>query len=120
MTRPLLKNFLVNKLRRASYQWPPRRQAIANARVERGKYQCNICEGKEFGPKDIQLDHIYPVVDEEVGFIDFNTYIDRLFCDASGFQVLCRPCHATKTFFEQEIRKQVKRENKKEDEDDDI
>lgn len=105
---------MTNKLRRISYQWPPRKEAIRRARVERGSYKCATCEGL-FGPKEIQLDHINPVVDEEAGFIDFNTYIDRLFCSTEGFQVLCRTCHDTKTFMEGEIRKQVKRENKKDD-----
>lgn len=114
---PNHRHWLTNKLRRLSYQWPPRKQAIVNARVERGVYKCATCEGL-FGPKEIQLDHKIPVVDEEIGFVDWNTYIERLFCDVENFQVLCKPCHETKTFFEQEIRKQVKRE--KNDKDDDI
>lgn len=114
--KPNLRHWLTNKLRRLSYQWAPRKQAIKDARLERGVYKCAICEGR-FGPKEIQLDHKIPVVDEEVGFIDWNTYIDRLFCDVDNFQVLCKPCHETKTFFEQEIRKQVKREKKEENED---
>lgn len=113
---PVTRHWLTNKLRRLSYQWPPRKQAIKNARLDRGIYQCATCEGK-FGPKEIQLDHITPVVDEEIGWVDWNTYIDRLFCSEENFQVLCKPCHAAKTFFEQEIRKQVKRENKKEEDD---
>ena len=108
---------MTNKLRRISYQWPPRKEAIKKARVARGQYKCASCE-KIFGPKEIQLDHKIPVVDEEIGFVDWNTYIERLFCDAENFQVLCKPCHETKTFFEQEIRKQVKRE--KNDKDDDL
>ena|SRR5665213_3139380 len=116
-TQPNLRHFLTNKLRRLSYQWPPRREAITRARTERGIYTCNICKGS-FGPKEIQLDHINPVVDEEAGFIDWNTYIDRLFCSVEGFQVLCKTCHEAKTFLEQEIRKQVKQENKKDEEDD--
>lgn len=106
---PNHRHWLTNKLRRLSYMWPPRKEAIKNARLERGIYKCAICEGR-FGPKEIQLDHKIPVIDEEVGFVDWNTYIERLFCDVSNFQVLCKPCHETKTFFEQEIRKQVKRE----------
>jgi hypothetical protein len=66
------------------------------------------------------VDHIQPVVDEEIGFADFNTYIDRLFCSVDGFQVLCKQCHSAKTFFEQEIRKDVKREKKKDEPEDDI
>lgn len=109
-----IRRWLINKLRRLSYQWPDRKLAIVNARIERGKYRCATCEGS-FGPKEIQLDHKIPVIDEEIGFVDFNTYIERLFCDEDNFQVLCKPCHAAKTFFEQEIRKQVKYDKKKED-----
>ena len=116
--KPVMRHWLTNKLRRLSYQWPPRREAITRARTERGVYTCNICRGS-FGPKEIQLDHIHPVVDEEAGFIDWNTYIDRLFCDVDGFQVLCKTCHDAKTFLEKEIRKQVKHDKRK-NEDDDI
>ena len=111
-----MRHWLVNKLRRLSYQWPPRRQAIVNARIDRGVYICNICKG-EFGPKEIQVDHIKPVVDEEIGFVDWNTYIDRLFCSVDGFQILCKTCHGAKTFLEQEIRKQVKQEQRKDEDD---
>lgn len=114
---PVLRHWLTNKLRRLSYQWPPRKQAIKNARVERGKYTCNICKNI-FGPKEIQLDHIEPVIHEEDGFVDWNNYLDRLFCDEAGFQVLCRPCHEAKTFLENQIRVQVKREEN--DDEDDI
>lgn len=117
MKKPVLKHWLTNKLRRLSYQWTPRKAVQKAARVSRGKYRCNSCLGENFGPTDIQLDHILPVIDEEIGFVDWNTYIDRLFCEEDNFQVLCKPCHASKTFFEQEIRKQVKREKVKEDDD---
>lgn len=104
---PNLRHFLTNKLRRISYQWPPRKTAIKRARIERGKYKCNICENI-FGPKEIQLDHIEPVVGYEDGFIDWNNYLERLFCAEEGFQVLCKPCHEAKTFLENQIRAQVK------------
>ncbi len=104
---PNLRHWLTNKLRRLSYQWPPRKDAIKKARIERGIYRCNICEGK-FGPKQIQLDHIEPVIGYEDGFIDWNNYLDRLFCAEEGFQVLCKPCHEAKTFLENQIRVQVK------------
>lgn len=115
-SKPIMRHWLTNKLRRLSYQWPPRKEAIRNARVERGRYKCASCDNI-FGPKEIQLDHKIPVVDEEIGFVDWNTYIERLFCDESNFQVLCKPCHESKTFFEQEIRKQVKREKVDQEED---
>lgn len=105
--KPNLKHWLVNKLRRISYQWPPRKEAIKKGRVERGKYRCNICEGI-FGPKEIQLDHIIPVIDEEDGFQNWDTYLDRLFCDSEGFQVLCKSCHKYKSEFENIVRRQAK------------
>lgn len=102
-----LKNWLIQKLRRISYQWPPRKEAIKLGRVSRGKYRCALCKGENFGPKEIQLDHILPVIDVHTGFIDYNTYIDRLFCDVGGWQICCRPCHQTKSNYEQIIRKQA-------------
>lgn len=112
-----LKDWLVQKLRRLSYQWPPRKEAKRAARVSRGKYKCAICEGEEFGPKQIVMDHIEPVIDPEEGFIDFNIYLKRLFCKKELFQVLCKSCHTSKTYLENEIRKQVRNEKAYKDED---
>lgn len=75
------------------------------ARVERGKYKCNLCSGI-FPRKEITLDHKNPVVQPEVGFVDFDTYIERMFVDEDGFQVLCNKCHDKKTAEERLIRKQ--------------
>lgn len=107
-----LQHWLKQKLRRISYQFPERKEAIRSARVARGKYKCAMCKGENFGPKEIQLDHIHPVIDPHVGFVDWNTYIDRLFCDVSMWQILCRPCHNTKTDMENLVRDEVKRESK--------
>lgn len=112
-----LRHWLINKLRRISYQWPERKEAIKKARIARGKYKCSSCEGT-FGPKQIQLDHILPVVDPHVGFHDWNSYIDRLFCGTAGFQVLCKPCHSAKSFFENNIRNQIDRQKTQPDDDD--
>lgn len=98
-----LKTFLVPKLRRLSYMWAPRKEAHAKARVDRGRYKCAHCE-QIFGPKEIALDHIIPVVGE-LGFEDWNNYITRLFCDEDGFQVLCHECHTIKTNKENNERK---------------
>lgn len=116
---PDLKSFLTHKLRRISYQWAPRREAIKNARTERGVYKCAKCEGS-FGPKEIQLDHIVPIVDPHLGFQNWEDFISKLFCDADGFQVLCRTCHSYKTGLENEVRRQTKRANTKDDDEDDI
>jgi hypothetical protein len=117
-----LKNFLINKLRRASYSWPSRKEALQKARVSRGKYKCAMCEDdKLYGPKEINVDHIEPVLSPHEGFIDFNTYIDRLFCDVNGFQILCIHHHDIKTALEDEIRKLAKKDLKaKREEDEEI
>jgi hypothetical protein len=88
--------------------------ALKNAKVSYGKYKCKICGGL-FGPREVALDHIDPVIDPEHGFIDWNTYIDRLFVAPEKYQVLCKAaCHKLKTAEENKIRKEVKdvRKNK--------
>jgi len=50
------------------------------------------------------VDHINPVVDPAVGFVDWNTYINRMFLEEKGYQVLCHACHGIKTRDERELR----------------
>ena len=70
--------------------WPPRAECLKLARVERGKYQCAHCEC------------IFKKI--EHGFVDWNTYIERLFCPVENFQALCRVCHSAKTIQEDAMR----------------
>ena len=91
--------------------WPSRKQAIKNARIARGKYKCASCEGI-FGPKEINCDHIESVIQPEVGFVDWNTYISRLFCELEGWQILCIQCHDAKSFLENQIREEIKNTKK--------
>ena len=105
-TAARFKSFITSALRTASQKWPPKYQALSEAFTERktnkktGKlaqhFKCASCEG-EFVSKDVQVDHKKPVVCPKKGFVDWETYIDRLFCEASNLQILCRPCHAVKT-----------------------
>lgn len=114
-----LKNWLTQKLRRLSYQWPARKAALRKARISRGRYECAMCKDagveEQYGPKEIVLDHIDPVVSEEDGWVDWNTYIKRLFCEEKGWQVLCRQCHDIKTYLENDIRRQIRNEKLKEE-----
>lgn len=85
-----------------SYKWTPRTQAMNKARRKsqlsdkrtKWQYQCAICKEWHKGG-EIQLDHIIPKgrYSKETFFI----WLDRLFCDVNGFQVLCVPCHLNKT-----------------------
>ena len=115
-----VKQFAINALRKASYRWLPRSQALRLSVVEEGeynikidndrsrkKYQCAHCWGI-FRAKEINVDHIDPVVDPEKGFTNFDDYIERMFCEIKGFQILCKECHDIKTAEERVIRKETK------------
>jgi 5-methylcytosine-specific restriction endonuclease McrA len=112
-TDAVRKSFIISALRNASRRYPPKFNALKEALVGRkvnaktGKlayhYECAKCNG-QFVSADVQADHILPVVDTKEGFVDWNTYIDRLFCDISNFQILCRSCHALKTADEKKQR----------------
>jgi hypothetical protein len=99
--------FVKGILRRASFHWKARDEALKRSRVDRGKYKCEMCEGI-FPRQDVELDHIYPVIDPQKGFTTFDEYIERLFCDIDGFQVICEPCHDAKTLIEDQLREAFK------------
>lgn len=61
---------------------------------------------------EIVLDHIKPVVDPKTGFTTWDDYIDRMFPEKEGFQVLCSGCHDIKTELEDEMRKHFNKERK--------
>lgn len=107
-----LKNFIIPTLRRASYRWFARSEALKSARIERGLYKCAGCQNT-FRNKEIQLDHIQPVVDLKTGFDGWDSYIKRMFCNASGYQVLCDTCHDVKSDIERNIRLMERQEKKK-------
>ena len=102
-----LKTWIIPRLRRLSYQWPPRNEAKKLARVERGKYKCSQCNNI-FGPKEVVLDHINPVVPVE-GFENLGHFVESLFCEVSGFQVMCNLCHDLKTATEDILREKNKK-----------
>lgn len=112
MNEKQFRNWLLVKLRRVSRFWPVKTQVYHRVKVDKGIYECESCK-KHFKQKDLQLDHIDPVIDPKVGFVDWNTYINRLFCDVSNFQALCKACHKIKTAGEAKIRHSVKRKRKK-------
>lgn len=100
------KAFIVSVLRSGTRRYPPKYQCLNAAKTEKkinektGRlaqhYRCAGCNG-EFTSTNIAVDHIAPVVDPKVGFVDWNTFIDRLFCTEDNLQALCTECHSTKT-----------------------
>lgn len=115
------KEWLVWSLRKISYKWPPRNQALRDAEVEfktaklgeevgkrvRKLYECAVC-GYAFSRKGVSLDHIEPVVNPKTGWQDWDEYLKRLFCPATGFQVICNKDHDAKTAKERKVRARYK------------
>lgn len=68
-------------------------------KVDAVEHLCNVCRQWKRSVKGskVAIDHIEPVVDPEIGFVDFNTYFTRMWCDRSKLQKLCGDCHRKKT-----------------------
>jgi hypothetical protein len=101
---------------------------------ERMMYMCEACKRlffdkewvvkKDGGLKHesmIAIDHFDPVVDLATGFVDWNTYITRLFPGQKGLQNLCnysglrdgvQSCHKLKTAVEKAISAARERKEK--------
>lgn len=113
-TEARFKSFVTSALRAASRRWPPKYKALKEAFVGRqvnaktGKlamhYTCAECK-KLFVATDVQVDHIKPVVDPKKGFVSWDSFIDRMFCEIENLQVMCKPCHKIKTDQEKLERK---------------
>ena len=123
------KSRIVSALRKISSCWKPKQACIKKARVSMGKYKCECCghivpvttegvwksgkkEGKKRRIKNIVADHISPVVDPNIGFLNWDEYIKRMFIE-TGWQAICKSCHDKKTKEETAIatkrRKNAKR-----------
>jgi hypothetical protein len=106
------KAFVVASLRRASLKWPPRNEAMRLARVKRGLYKCKMCSGL-YRSKEIDIDHIIPVVSLRNGFTNWDDYIINMLPDVDGFQILCKTCHLVKTNLEDTMRDKFSKSEKK-------
>lgn len=92
----VLQRFLFAGLRKLSRMYPLKNEALKKARVAPATFQCAKCK-KTYERSGVNVDHVEPVIDPKVGFKDWDTYINRLFCPLEGLQVLCGPCHDEKT-----------------------
>lgn len=113
-TEARFKSFVTSALRAASRRWPPKYKALKEAfagkkvNAKTGKlamhYTCAACN-KLYVATDVQVDHIKPVVDPKKGFVSWDVYINRMFCEIEDLQVMCKPCHKIKTDQEKLERK---------------
>ena len=112
-TEARYNSFIKSALRSASQRWPPRYHVLNDAKVGKrinpksGRlaehYICAACR-QAFPGKEIQVNHITPVV-PTTGFDSWDGVISRLFCEKSGLEALCIPCHKQITRSENEERK---------------
>jgi hypothetical protein len=107
-------------LRRAFSRSPLVREVLEESRQEFPRYkkdgkrhkknwvkrQCQVCS-QWVSAGHIAVDHIDPVISVADGKQDWNTFIDRLWCNTSGkanLQRICDPCHDVKTAVERIAR----------------
>ena len=105
-TEARFKSFIKSLLRAGTMRWAPKYDAIRAAFVKRGLnsttgrmaklHKCNICS-RLFPQSLVKVDHINPVIDPHIGFVSWDIYIQRMFCEVENFQVLCQKCHDFKT-----------------------
>lgn len=96
-------SFIRSALRRTFVRWPPNYQARNAARrpykgplkQQKWEYECAMCKGW-FPMKATQLDHINPCGPLK-SLNDISGFVSRLFCEADGLRILCKPCHHTVT-----------------------
>ena len=117
ITPKKIHNLIKKKLRLASLSNPYKQIALDKAKVDAATHECNGCgcyiysgtshknfkdlkkkhSSKKFKREKPQADHKQAVVEVGVGFVDWNTYIERLFCADDGYQILCDECHKDKS-----------------------
>ena len=94
--------FIRSALRSAFQKWGPKHEAKRQSKIAHNTYVCAHCEG-QFGNKDVEVDHIVPAGSLKT-FNDLPGFVERMFCEADGFQVLCKDCHQIKTNAERKAR----------------
>lgn len=94
--------FIRSALRAAFMKWGPKHQAKLNAKQGYNQYECVYCS-EVFTSKEVEVDHIEPAGSLKT-FADLPGFVERMFCEAEGFQVLCKDCHQVKTNEERKSR----------------
>ena len=102
MTESQFWQFIRSNLRLATRKWPPKNQCRKSARRPskrkdkriKWEYQCADCK-KWWLQKETQVDHIVEAGTLKA-FEDLPGFVERLFCEEGGLQVLCLDCHKKK------------------------
>lgn len=100
---PTVVNFL--RKHRREEQWHKKDGTIAKR--PRVFYKCFHCK-KEFNSTQVQVDHIDPVVPPNIPakYMSYDVLIDRIFCNESNLQILCKEHHKQKSQLENNLRRE--------------
>ena len=100
---PMIREFL-SKYRREE-EWF--KKDGTKAKKPKVLYRCFQCQ-QEFNSNSIQVDHIEPVIPVNIPakHLSMNILVDRLFCEESNLQILCKEHHKEKSKLENELRKE--------------
>lgn len=99
-------------LRSGSLKYASRYAALAKAKHpkpagtegrHRVEFRCAHCKGS-FEGKKVEVDHIVRAGSLR-SYDDLAGFVERLYCESSGLQVLCKPCHQIKTNKDREASK---------------
>lgn len=107
-------SFVKSALRSASQRWPVKYKVLSEAYVGQkinessGRlakhYKCKSCN-IDYPAKNVQVDHIKPIIDPSSGFTTWDDVIYNMFCERDNLQVLCKNCHSEKSKEESVQRK---------------
>lgn len=110
LTESAFWSFIRSALRQKSRWWKPvseckqkaKRAYKGSNKRQKFEYQCNHCKNW-YAEKNINVDHIIPAGTLTCAN-DLPGFVERLFVEAEGLQVLCSNCHDKKTAKERENR----------------
>lgn len=114
------KGLLKGAMRRLFGRSDLRRSVIENAIIKGHKdparkavkfwVKCESC-GQMEAKSNVQVDHRKPLVPvgRTLEDMTWDGVVDRLWCDASNLQILCKPCHKEKTKAENKERRLLKK-----------
>lgn len=94
-------SFIRSALRNAFKKYPPKYDALKEAKVKvdwgrtKNAYVCASCDGC-FKSTEVEVDHKVPAGSLK-SYKDLPSFVERLFCEKDGLQVLCKECHKCKT-----------------------
>jgi len=103
MTESAFWGSIRSALRQKSRWWKPSSEVKKLARRpykgvnkrQKWEYKCVKCKKWHMG-KDVNVDHKVPAGTLTCAK-DLPGFVERLFCEIDGLQVLCKNCHGTKT-----------------------